>query len=435
MTYKNYANRIYSYALFAALPSFFVATWFIWQTNISPYGKTFITLFLITSLLVFAWAIRNQISFQFQTLSNLVEAVRLGDFSLRGIRRFRGDPLSELIEQINQLSDSLMEQRLASEEAYRLLEKTMNEINTAIFAFDANLNVKLANPAASSLVSVPLETLIGKSAQQLGLSQFLSEESATKLIEHSFQGATGKWQIKSDAYRDQGKQRKLLFIQDLRQVLREEELNAWKNLMRVVSHEVNNSLFPVVSLGQTVKSMVNNENKPDDWLDDVNQGLDIIAERTEQLSDFIRRYAKVAKMPKANKSLFPLDKLLCRVSNLMDEQKVHTNLYEPLTLFADESMIEQVLINLIKNGLEAGDKVSIACEKARNRVFIHVKDNGPGINNTANLFVPFYSTKKQGAGIGLVLCRQIVEAHNGSLSLDNHVDGGCIATIEIPQTN
>lgn len=432
MASHQYASKIFIYVALAALPSLVVAIFLLWQTDISHYGKLLCSLLLLLTVAGFSLAVKSQINFQLHTLTNLVEAIHQGDFSLRGVANAKDDPLAELVQQINQLAESLRLQRLASEEAYRLLDKAIKEINVAIFAFDGDEKIKLVNPAAERLMASASIKLVGKAAAQVGLSLDLFSKE-TQVIEREFPGARGRWQIRLDTYREGGEQRQLLFINDVKQVLRNEELKAWKNIMRVISHEVNNSLYPVSSLSQTLQSVVNQQPLADDWLDDVNQGLSIISERSERLNEFIKRYAKVAKLPEPRKQFLAVSPVVEKVMQLFDKNHVINNAeLDDINFYFDPTMLEQVLINLIKNGLEAGDKVVVSSELSSERVKIQLIDNGPGINNLDNLFIPFYSTKEKGSGIGLVLCRQIVEAHGGDISLSNVDDGGCCAEISFP---
>ncbi|MEW6990561.1 PAS domain-containing sensor histidine kinase [Colwelliaceae bacterium 6441] len=430
----HFSQKILWYVLAAAVPSYFCALIFLWHIDYSNYAKTLLTTLLTLSVFGFAWLIKQQLKFQFQTLSNLVEAVRGGDYTLRGKQRAVDDPLAELTGQINLLSSSLSEQKIASEEAYRLLDKTIAHINVAIFAFDANQNIKLVNPAAGRLFACDFQQLFGQSAVKLSLSDFLAGEQS-QLIEHTFPGGRGRWQIRLDNYQDKGIKGKLLFITDLKTVLREEELKAWKNLIKVISHEVNNSLYPIHSMSQTLNQIVTRQPLQDDWQSDVSDGLAVIGERANNLTDFIKRYAKVAKLPRPNKQLFSMAQLLAHTAIITANKSaimIDETSDQLMELYADLSMMEQVLINIVKNALEAGAPVVLSWGEDDKCQWLHIVDHGAGIKNPANLFVPFYSTKPKGSGIGLVLCQQIIEHHNGSISIENRAEGGCLVRVQLP---
>jgi nitrogen fixation/metabolism regulation signal transduction histidine kinase len=369
----------------------------------------------------------------------LVEGIRLGDFTLRGKLRKSDDAFSELVNEINCLADELSRHRIANEEALKLLEKTIAHINVAIFAFDSEQKIKLANQAACRLLSMPYEQIIGSSAEVQDLAQFLGTKK-TRLINHTFPGAIGRWQVRSEGFRDAGVQQHVLFITDLRQVLRDEELTAWKNLMRVVSHEINNSLFPITSLSQTLTDMIHRDPLAEDWKDDLNEGLTIISERSNSLNGFIKRYAQLAKVPVPDKKLFKFEVLIERVMTLFERDNIEVDdalLNLPMLLYADPSMIEQVIINLTKNAFEAGGPIKYQWSMSAHHFTFQVLDSGKGISNVSNIFVPFYTTKPQGSGIGLVFCRQILDSHDGSLSLNNITDNkshfnGCVAIFTLP---
>ncbi|NQZ22520.1 MAG: histidine kinase [Colwellia sp.] len=431
---NNFSQKIFTLTLAAAIPSYLCCLIFLWLIDYSVYAKILLTTLLSLSVFGFAGLIKQQLKFQFQTLSNLVEAVRGGDFTLRGKKRAEHDALTELTNQINLLSASLSEQRVASEEAYRLLDKTIAHINVAIFAFDSNNKLKLANPAAGRLFACDFLQLIGQSADSLALTTFFTDEQ-TQLLEHTFPGGSGRWQIRLDSYRDKGIQGKLLFITDLKTVLREEELKAWKNLIKVISHEVNNSLYPISSISQTLAKLVTREPLADDWKEDISEGLSVIGERAHNLTDFIKRYAKVAKLPEPNKQIFSMLQLISHTAIIQSNRQdimIDEDSNPNMELFADQSMIEQVMINLLKNGLEAGAPVQLSWGEDKQSQWLTILDHGTGIKNTANLFVPFYSTKPAGSGIGLVLCQQIIDKHQGTLTLENTEQAGCLVKVTLP---
>ncbi|WP_299080948.1 ATP-binding protein [uncultured Paraglaciecola sp.] len=437
----GFANRMQLQAILVMLPLLFSVYFLLWHWDLSSYGKWLISILLTFLALGYCWHLKQQLNYHFQTLSNLLEGIRTEDFTIRGKVHSADDPLFHLITQINELTDVLALQKITSEEANKLLEKTIAQIDVAIFAFDSHQNVKLANPAAAKLLALEFDKLMGKNAFDLQLAAFLDHHQP-QLIEHAFAGATGRWQVRCEGYRDKGQQRQLLFITDLRQVLRNEELNAWKNLMRVVSHEVNNSLFPISSLSQTLQTLTKNHLAPTEKQQDILQGLDIINERAVSLSEFIKRYARLARLPVPNKRFFNFNQLIQRVMGLFEEGVIHleaTLLEQTVELVGDEAMLEQVLINLVKNAIEAGAPVKILWDMDTHFFRLSIIDSGVGITNLANIFVPFYSTKTTGSGIGLVLCRQILESHKGSLTLENvgktdlgQQFNGCIARINLP---
>jgi len=430
----NFPVKIFRFSLAAALPSYIFSMIVLWQFDYSNYAKFLLASLLTLSVFGFSWAIKQQLGFQFQTLSNLVEAIRNGDFTLRGNQRETEGPLADLTQQIFLLSETLSDERITTEEAYRLLNKAIAQIDVAIFAFDAEEKVKLANPAAGRLMGKDYKELVGKTATQMELGDCLALEHP-ELVERAFPGGKGRWKIRLDNYRDSGMQRKLLFITDLKAVLREEELKAWKNLIRVISHEVNNSLYPISSISQSLRKLVDQNPLSKDWKDDVGEGLTVIGERASNLTDFIKRYTKVAHLPEPNKQLFSIRSFIASIGIMQENPSyIHINPQneENLELFADKAMFEQLLINLLKNAIEAGPPVTLSWGEKNRSQWFSIIDSGPGISEQANLFVPFYSTKPEGSGIGLVLCQQIIDKHLGSLDISNHPEGGCQVMITLP---
>ena len=229
----------------------------------------------------------------------------------------------------------------------------------------------------------------------------------------------------------------LLVLTDLTRPLREEELQAWQRLVRVIGHELNNSLTPIKSIAQSLENLIKTEPRPDDWQDDMSRGLNVIATRSESLSRFMSSYARLAKLPPPKFGPVEINNLLRRTTGIETRLPVFFEEGPPLTIQGDADQLEQVLINLIRNAVDAaqvtGGRVFVRHEHTPGMVVILVRDEGPGLSNTANLFVPFFTTKRGGSGIGLVLSRQIAEAHNGTLTLRNAGDGpGCIATLALP---
>ena len=262
----------------------------------------------------------------------------------------------------------------------------------------------------------------------------------SRLVDYDFPGASGRWQINEQHYRHQGKPGRIIFITDLKQVLSEEEVSAWQRLIRVITHEVNNSLTPISSICQTLESHL--AIIPEDKARALKEGLSVIKERSRGLRDFISVYARIAKLPEPQKIRFSVSDLLKKVDNIFVGQPVSVefkNADENIFLFGDPVHIEQVLINLIKNALEASDQESFKVElticNQNGVVEFTVQDEGRGISNAANLFVPFYTTKEKGAGIGLTLSRQIAAKHGGQIILENRPDRrGAIARLRIPST-
>jgi nitrogen fixation/metabolism regulation signal transduction histidine kinase len=340
------------------------------------------------------------------------------------------------MREVNTLGSTLREQRLGALEATTLLRTVMREIDVAIFAFDEHHRLRLVNRAGERLLALPPERLLGQTAEELHMLSCLEGPPQTTL-QAVFPGGAGRWGVRRTRIRERGLPLELIVISDLTQALSEQELQAWQRLVRVLGHELNNSLAPIKSIAGSLMAILRRDPPPDDWRDDMQRGLSVITSRSESLSRFIGAYARLAKLPRPQ--LQPLDIEACVERAVRFETRLNVQVDEgpSMTVQGDPDQIEQVLINLLRNAADAslstGGSVSTGWRRDGAMMEIWVKDEGPGLSSTANLFVPFFTTKPGGSGIGLVLSRQIAEGHGGALMLENRKDGpGCIARLRLP---
>lgn len=392
-------------------------------------------LLIVLLWLGFAFHARREVIYHLQTLSNLLEALREGDYSLRGRRARWGDALGEVVWEINTLGQTLREQRLEAREASALLQKVIAEIDIAVFAFDGSRALQLANPAGERLLAQPLAQLSGRSATELELADLLAGD-ARSTLQRSFPGGSGRWEIRHGTFREAGLPHYLLVITDLSRTLREEERKAWQRLIRVLGHELNNSLAPIKSMASTLQNLLRREALPDDWRDDVRSGLGVMADRADALGRFMAAYAMLARLPAPRKLDVSLLPLINRVTALDARLPVRIS-GKDIKVNVDPDQLEQLLINLVKNAVDAaapvGGEVNVNWFHNGGEVVLEVLDTGPGIANSDNLFVPFFTTKPGGTGIGLALSRQIAEAHGGVLTLENRAGTrGCAARVVLP---
>lgn len=430
-------------ALAAGLPALIVALILLWIHDYTPKVQWTLTLIIVCCWLGFAFAVQARVVRPLQTMANLLSALREGDFSVRARDARRDEPLGDAMAEINTLSRTLQEQRLSALEATALLRTVMEEIEVAIFAFDSEGKLRLANHAGQLLLAKPAERILGRDAVELGLADCLTGESTRLLANASFPGASGRFGMRRSQFREGGRPHQLIVIGDLSRTLREEELRAWQRLVRVLGHELNNSLAPIKSIAGSLSTLLRREQRAPDWEDDMRSGLEVIESRAEGLSRFMQAYARLAKLPAPSVAACSVSALINRVVALETRLAIEVNEGPAMTVQCDAAQIEQVLINLVKNAVYAaletpaaerhGNGVRISWRKHSGQLEVSVQDDGPGIANTANLFVPFFTTKPEGSGIGLVLCRQIAENHGGNLTLENRSDAsGCIARLFIP---
>jgi nitrogen fixation/metabolism regulation signal transduction histidine kinase len=406
------------------------------QFQFQPRTQWTLTVIIVGAWLGFAFAVRERVVFPLQTLSNLLGALREGDFSVRGRSPRPDDALGEVMREVNTLGSTLREQRLGALEATTLLRTVMREIDVAIFAFDEHARLRLVNRAGERLLAAPPERLLGQTASELKLEACLDgpEQSTLQTV---FPGGAGRWGVRRTRIRERGLPLELVVISDLTKALSEQELQAWQRLVRVLGHELNNSLAPIKSIAGSLVNIISREPMAHDWRDDMRRGLSVITSRSESLSRFIGAYARLAKLPKPQLQPLDIGPAVERAVSFETRLPVQLERGPDMTVQGDPDQLEQVLINLLRNAADAtlttNGSVRVGWRPDGSMVEIWIKDDGPGLSSTANLFVPFFTTKPGGSGIGLVLSRQIAEGHGGALMLDNRTDGtGCIARLRLP---
>ncbi len=422
----------------AALPSFATLVILLFIDRL-PWerGATIVGMVAVATLIALV-LLHDHVIYPLRTLSNILAALREEDYSIRGRGARADDALGEVMIEVNEMSKLLHERRLGALEASALLRKVISEIDAPIFTFDAQLRLRLVNRAGERLMAAPAERLLGREAAELGLQRCLDAEDLTAL-EISFPGGSGRWGIRKSTFRQSGRQHALLLITDLSQALRDEERQAWQRLVRVISHELNNSLAPIKSIATSLLSNAARDPLPADWSEDVQRGLTVIASRAESLTRFMEAYSRLARLPRPRFGRVAVGELLQRIALLERRLEVSVQPGPPITIQADADQLEQAVINLIRNAvdaaLETGGGVALSWSTHARQVEIVVTDEGPGLAGSANLFVPFYTTKPGGTGIGLVLSRQIADAHGGTLTLENRTDrSGCVARLRVPVT-
>jgi nitrogen fixation/metabolism regulation signal transduction histidine kinase len=441
----SYEQRIQLLALAAGLPGSFIALILLWTGDYSSRTVWTLGLLIVGLWLGFAFSVRHRVVFSLQTLSNLLAAMREEDFSVRARGASRDDAMGEVMIEVNSLSETLREQRLGALEATALLRTVMEEIDVAIFTFDNENKLRLVNRAGERLLARPVERLLGFTAAELGLGASLEGEPV-RTMELTFPGGSGRWGMRRGSFRQAGLPHHLVVLSDLSRALRDEERQAWQRLIRVMGHELNNSLAPIQSVAQSLESGLNSLRNEGDLqpetnralMDDIQQGFGIIRSRTEALGRFMAAYSRLARLPAPKLAPVSVRDWISRVAKLETRVKVKIQEGPEVTISGDADQLEQLLINLLHNAvdavLESGTQASVGWSSQDSQLDVWVTDDGPGIQNTANVFVPFFTTKPGGTGIGLALSRQIAEAHGGTLTLQNRRgQKGCEARLRLPR--
>ena len=429
-------RQVLALTLLGGVPAAVTALWLVWS---GPGSQSLP--WLLTAVIVGAWggfavAVRERVVRPLRTVSGLLAALREGDFSIQARGADREDALGEVMCELNGLIETMREQRLGALEATALLRTVMEEINLAVFAFDDHQRLRLANRAGEKLLAQPVERVLGRTARELGLVECLEGEPA-RTFQAAFPGGLGRWGMRRSSFRQGGLPHQLLVLADLSRALREEERQAWQRLLRVLGHELNNSLAPIKSISGSLGGLLAKDPLPEDWRDDAQRGLGVITTRADALSRFMDAYSKLARLPQPKLRPVELGPLIRRVAGLETRLEIEIAPGPSVIVPADPDQLEQLLINLVRNAtdaaLETKGGVRVGWNRAGAQVEIQVEDDGPGLSNTANLFVPFFTTKPGGSGIGLALSRQIAEGHNGSLTLANRTDrSGCRAQLRLP---
>jgi nitrogen fixation/metabolism regulation signal transduction histidine kinase len=438
----NFDTRILLMTLAISLPGAIVAELFLWIGNHSLELKWTVTLFIVLTWMIGSSMLHALVIRPMQTLSNMVAAIREGDFSFRLRGGGREDSLADLIFEINSLAIRLQQQKISALEATALLKKVMMEIDVAVFTFDQQQRLRIVNRAGEQLMGRIAPRMLGLTAEELGLQEFL-QAPGPQTAQITFPGKHGRWAISHTEFRENGVPHQLLIVSDLSRALREEERQAWQRLIRVLGHELNNSLAPIKSIAGTLGSLTGRAPLPEDIAQDMQQGLRVIENRVESLNRFMQAYTRLARMPAPTRARIEIGPLVQRAASLERRLPVKTLDGPFVTIDADPDQIEQVLINLIRNAVDASldpalkhpGAVEVGWRTNARSVEVFIRDQGPGLLNSDNLFVPFFTTKHGGSGIGLILSRQIAEAHGGVLQLSNRSDRtGCEAVLALPVT-
>ena len=442
-----YEHRIGLYSFLVALPALIVSIVLVWMQPWSTESRVGLTVAELFIWWLLALALQEQTTRPLQTLANVIGSLREEDFSFRARNATPDDALGELSLEVNALADSLSGQKVRAVEATALLQRVVDEIDAPLFAFDPASQLRLVNPAGEHLLRKTQARMLGHSATELNLQPCLTAENES-LVELNLNDSQARWLLRRSSFRQHGVPHTLVVLSDVSRALREEERRAWQRLIRVLGHELSNSLAPIKSIAGSLGSRVSSTPMDPEVRSDLQRGLEIIEARSASLHRFLEAYRRLAQMPAPVLREVKLAPLITRAASLETRMKVSVQPGPDVVFQADPDQLEQMLINLVRNATDAvletsppsatpadAQHVEVHWDANASDVTLIIDDNGPGLLNPSNVFTPFYTTKPNGSGVGLVLSRQIAEAHGGRIEICNRTGvRGCSVRVVLPRS-
>jgi two-component system, NtrC family, nitrogen regulation sensor histidine kinase NtrY len=432
---RSTLRRAWLFCAWLGLPAFIFAGILIAREKLEVSTSLLILGCLLIYLALVAAALMDSLVRPLQTLTNVVASLREGDYSFRARGANIRDPMGELAAEINALADLLQKQRVQSLEATALLARILEVMHAPLFAFDRDNVLQLINSSGTELLGRPQARCMGRTAAELGMEALLNAPDQTI---HLIGSRSARWLLRKAWFRQEGLPHTLLLLADVSVPLQEEEQAAWKRLIRVLGHELSNSLAPIKSIAGSLLLRVDAIQADETLVRDFRRGLGVMESRADSLHRFVQSYRQLAQLPPPRLSKVTLAPLLERVVLLEQRLAAQLAAGPEVTLFADPDQLEQMFINLLANAVDATldtneEAVRVAWRTEDDSVLVEIDDSGHGIANADNLFVPFYTTKPKGSGVGLALAQQVARAHRGDITLVSREDGtGARATVRLP---
>lgn len=393
-----------------------VVTVLVLQQHWNPWVSVQVIVFCGLLVAVTGFWFYRKVSVAFVRALLHIEAVKMEDYNQYAKTDFQQGLAKRFHLALRGLSEHLLANKSRYDQHAFLLYQLIDQLDTPMLVFNQKYKLTHANHAFTILYDQPWQMYRHASTKLLGLVR----------TSHGWQleDADQQWQISESEFIDAGEAHHLLVFTNIDSAVRASQLTAWQQIIRVMGHEIRNSLTPVSSLAESLSDKMNDEREK--------AALAMISERCHHLQDFIGRYASLSQQFNLQQQWFNLPELMARLEALNPKLEFETHIREQ-QIYADQSFLEQVLINLCKNALEAGaTKVVIRARNSRGKMQISVADDGHGFANIDNLFVPLFTTKPEGQGLGLSFCRNVIEQHQGSLKLENNPEKGVTVTLRLP---
>lgn len=402
------------------------------------------TIFILSLLIIYQiYSLIKFIDTTNKELSRFFLSIKYSDFSQSFTRKDLGGSFKELNDAFNEVILQFQKTRSEKEEHLRYLQTVMQHVGVGLISYNQSGKVEFINNAAKKLLRIPhlrniaqLDKVSGGLSKQI-LNITPGNKTTLKLVEEN---ELLQLIVYSTEFKMRNQIYTLVSLQNIQTELEEKEMEAWQKLIRVLTHEIMNSVTPISSLAGTVNLMLSNGDKLDsDSVKDVRSAIGTIQKRSEGLIHFVENYRNLTKIPKPSFEIFPIKNIVERIDNLLGKELKNAGIEftksihpEFLEITADAEMIEQVLLNLLLNAKHAlkntpNPKIDLVpYMDERGKVIIKVEDNGPGISEEVQekIFIPFYTTKKDGSGIGLSLSRQIMRSHGGNIRVNSIVGKG-----------
>jgi nitrogen fixation/metabolism regulation signal transduction histidine kinase len=386
------------------------ADWKAWNISLT---LVVLALFLLTGIMRF----KHKVMSSFDRALLHIEAVKVEDYNQYAKSEFKEGVTANFHKELTMLSEKMQTHKSQYDQHALLLYQLIDQLDTPMLVFNQKQKLTYANAAFSTLFGQPWQMYRLASPTLLGL---IYTDKGWRLPSKE------QWHVSQSEFIDAGERHQLLVFTNIDSAIRASQLNAWQQIIRVMGHEIRNSLTPVSSLAESLASKSVSDREK--------QALAVISERCHHLQDFVNRYSSLSQTLNLDLQQINTGMLEERLRGLFSQKNLMF-VNKSRWLWADSTFIEQVFINLLKNAFEAqSTQVKIEMTEKAQQSVIKIIDDGHGFANTDNLFVPLFTTKQQGQGIGLTFCRNIIEQHGGSIEIKNNLapQKGMTVTIILP---